>query len=75
MIKEIIVDTKITIDDGMERSFNIDENLAIELNTELSKLYFINKNNIVSWVPWYEYTLMGTWKYIVLPVSNDTKNE
>lgn len=48
MIKEIIVDTKITIDDGMERSFNIDENLAIELNTELSKLYFINKNNIVS---------------------------
>lgn len=35
IISEIIVDTTITIEDGIDKSFKIDENLAIELNWEL----------------------------------------
>lgn len=34
MISDIIVDTKITILDGIDRSLSIDENLAMELNTD-----------------------------------------
>lgn len=75
IINEIKVETTITIDEGIERSFKIYENFAIELKTEPSKLYFISKNSIVYYVYKYENTFIGTWKYIVLPASKVMKKE